>query len=124
MNLLLVGIGGALGAISRYLVSLLMAPWSLNFPWATLLVNGVGSLVMGVVFALLADRMEALQSLRLLVMVGFLGGFTTFSSFSLETYQLILRGELLSAMLYALASVILCVLAVIVGIWLVRAVCP
>jgi|SRR5690554_601405 len=120
VNLLWVGMGGALGAICRYGVSLLLAPWSQAFPWATLLINGAGSLAIGIAFALFADRLEAWHSLRLLVIVGFLGGFTTFSAFSLETYQLLLRGELISAVLYALASVILCVLAVAVGIWMVR----
>ncbi len=119
MNLLLVGIGGALGAICRYGMSLLLASSSQTFPWATLVVNSLGSLAMGVALALWAGRMDV-QSLKLLVMVGFLGGFTTFSAFSLETYQFLLRGELFTAVLYMLASVILCVFAVAFGVWVTR----
>lgn len=120
LNVLLVGLGGALGAISRYLLTLGLASWSQNFPYATLFVNVAGSFSIGVAFILIADRMEMMAEARLLIMVGFLGGFTTFSSFSLEIWQLFLRGELLAAVVYVLASIILCVLAVAAGIWVAR----
>ena len=88
MNLILIGLGGALGAISRYIMSAWVTTWWLkSFPLATLLVNVLGSFLMGVAFVVVVDRLEMLPQARLIFMVGFLGGFTTFSSFSLEAYQ-------------------------------------
>ena len=121
MTLFWIGLGGAAGAISRYLMTIWISGiWARSFPLATLLVNLVGALLIGVLFGLLQQKTDLAPQLKPLLMVGFLGGFTTFSTFSLETYQLILRGELTSALLYALASVILCVLAVVLGIWCAR----
>ncbi len=83
MNILLVGLGGAVGAISRYLVNLMLIG-----SWATLAVNIVGSFCVGLVLASLKDHPEFSQ-LYLLLVVGFAGGFTTFSAFSAETFRLI-----------------------------------
>ncbi len=116
-----IGLGGALGAVSRYLMALWVNGWwDRSFPLATLLINILGSLLMGVVVVVLVERLQLGPEFRAALMTGFLGGFTTFSTFSLESYNLLAQGELTSALLYLLASVILCVLALALGIWLAR----
>ena len=106
MQVLLVALGGALGSVARYGVGFAAARWmGLGFPWGTLTVNIVGGFAMG----LLAARIgPAQENLRLLLGVGILGGFTTFSAFSLETVRLMEQGPT-PAMLYVLASLILSV---------------
>lgn len=101
--LLLVMLGGALGAAARWSIGLILAPGAI--PWATLLVNLVGGLAMGVVAGLLG-RGALGEDGRLLLGVGLLGGFTTFSAFGLETLRMIERGEIGGALAYATASVI------------------
>jgi fluoride exporter len=112
-----VAVGGAAGSVARYLVVLgcarLCGPL---FPWGTLAVNVAGSLVMGVVAALLFRFGALAETVRHLVMVGFLGGFTTFSSFSLDVFGLAQRGETAAAAGYLLASVILSVGGLLVGL--------
>ena len=108
---LLVALGGALGACGRFGVNLL-APWSgAGMPWGTLGVNVLGGLVMGGLFALAADN----RTLLLFAGVGVLGGFTTFSAFSMETVRLMLRGDVAVAALYAMLSVLLSVGAAFAG---------
>jgi CrcB protein len=122
MNLSLVALGGALGSAMRYLVGLaaarLMGP---AFPWGTLAVNIAGSLAMGVLFAMLVRRAAPPSGFQLFLMTGMLGGFTTFSAFSLETALLWERGETLSAMLYVFASVSVSIAALAAGLALARA---
>ena len=111
---LIVMLGSALGGGARLWASTLIARVTgPAFPWGTLGVNVAGCLVVGVVAALLAPpgRMHGLQDLRLVVVTGFLGGFTTFSAFALETVLLFERGQTLAAAGYVLASTIGCVLA-------------
>ena len=115
MNLLLVALGGAVGATARYGVGLGFARFGLAFPWATLLVNVLGGLAMG----LLAARTSADDTLRLALGVGVLGGFTTFSAFSLETVRLMEHQPGL-AMLYVAASVLLSIGACWLGLTLGR----
>ena len=118
MNVLLVALGGAVGAVARYGVGLGAARlFGLAFPWGTLLVNVVGGLAMGVLAAEAGPDQEAL---RLALGVGVLGGFTTFSAFSLETVRLMEHQPGL-AMLYVAASVLLSVGACWVGLSLGRA---
>ena len=108
---LLVALGGALGACGRFGVNLL-APWGgAGLPWGTLGVNVLGGLVMGALFALAADN----RALLLFGGVGLLGGFTTFSAFSMETVRLIERGDVGLAGLYAALSVLLSVGAAFAG---------
>ncbi|MCC6787069.1 MAG: fluoride efflux transporter CrcB [Hyphomonadaceae bacterium] len=117
MNVLLVAVGGAVGAVARYGVGLGAARlFGLAFPWGTLAVNIVGGLAMGLLAAKTAPEQEAL---RLALGVGVLGGFTTFSAFSLETVRLMEHQPGL-AMLYAAASVVLSVGACWVGLSLGR----
>ena len=118
MNLLLVAVGGAVGAMARYGVGLGVARlFGLAFPWGTLAVNILGGLAMGLLAARTGPDQEAL---RLALGVGVLGGFTTFSAFSLETVRLMEHQPGL-AMLYAAASVVLSVGACWVGLSLGRA---
>jgi len=121
---LLVGAGGALGAMSRYgLSSIIGRLWPMSFPLATLLINIIGSVLMGVFIGLLARFMPPQQAeLRMFVAVGVLGGFTTFSSFSLDTITLIERGALLQAGLYVLMSVVLCLIGLYLGLLMTRGV--
>lgn len=116
---LLVAAGGALGAVARYGAGrfLPMGGW----PWATLAVNVVGGLLMGLLTGWLAFRGGAGQeSIRLFAAVGVLGGFTTFSAFSLETAQMIERGRLAPAAAYVALSVVLSVAALFAGLMIAR----
>ena len=121
---LLVGLGGAIGAMSRFgFSSMVGRHWPMAFPLATLLVNIIGSLVMGLFIGLMARMLPAWQNeARLFVAVGILGGFTTFSSFSLDTVVLIERGELLQAGAYLLLSVVVCLVGLYLGLLVTRGV--
>ena len=112
-KLLLVFIGGGLGAMSRFLVTTALAGKLGNFPLGTLAANFFGSLLMGLVVGLLAGRFE---SVRLFVAVGFLGGFTTFSSFSAETLALIQNGQIFAAIANVLVSVVAGLIACAAGL--------
>lgn len=117
-NILLVGIGGFIGSVARYKLSgwLLHLTVHEKFPYSTFAVNVVGCLIAGVL-AGLAERFELFgPSARLLLLTGFLGGFTTFSAFGLETMSLLRRGELWVAALYVVASVLLGLVAVWIGL--------
>nr|WP_210275938.1 fluoride efflux transporter CrcB [Phyllobacterium sp. P30BS-XVII] len=119
----MVASGGAIGSVARYLVGLLMTRiLGAAFPWGTLTVNVVGGLLMGLFIELLARRFDGSNELRLFVAVGVMGGFTTFSSFSLDVALLWERGEVFSALIYVLLSVILSIGALFLGLWLARAV--
>lgn len=122
MNALaLVFIGGGLGAVSRYLSGMAVMRLSgPGFPWGTMVVNIAGSLAMGLLIAWLARRSSGDADLRLLLATGFLGGFTTFSAFSLDVVSLYERGALTAAAVYVIASVTLSILALFGGLWLAR----
>ena len=122
MNFLLVMAGGAVGSAARYGVGKLTLAWlGPNYPWGTLAVNLIGGLLMGLLAGILA-RTGGSEHTRLLIGVGVLGGFTTFSSFSLDTVLMIERGQWSVAITYALVSLIGSVLALFAGLHLVRAV--
>lgn len=119
-NLLLVVIGGAIGAGFRYHIGrVALANMGADFPWGTLLVNLIGGLLMGVLAGILA-RDGSDEPLRLFLGVGVLGGFTTFSAFSLETFELIQRGDLAMAGSYMVSSVVGSVALLVLGFWLTR----
>jgi fluoride exporter len=119
-QLILVMAGGALGSAARFLVGrATLAGFGPNFPYGTLTVNLVGGLAMGVLAGILARHPNS-EAWRLLLGVGVLGGFTTFSSFSLDTIALIERGSIGTALGYVLVSVIGSILAVFVGLTAVR----
>ena len=118
-NFLLVAIGGAAGSVARYGLGLRLA--GASWPQATFAVNIVGGLLIGLLSGALAVRMgEGAERLRLLLQVGVLGGFTTFSAYSLETVMMIERRAYISAAGYALGSVAICLLAVGLGLLIAR----
>jgi fluoride exporter len=121
MTWLLVALGSALGGIARHATSLFVGPrYGEAFPWATLIVNVTGSFAIGICAALLvAQRSSHAQWLRELVMIGFLGGFTTFSAFSLQTLQMMRDGKMSFALLNILGHVVTCLIAVWLGYLLV-----
>lgn len=119
----LVFLGAGLGGVFRHGVNIGMARWfGTGFPWGTLTVNVVGSCVMGLLAGYFAFRAGVTWTpqARLFLATGVLGGFTTFSTFSLDVVLLLERGETGSAALYALASLIVSVLALFAGLLLVR----
>lgn len=119
---LLVGLGGAIGSMARYGVSVLVGRfWAGSFPLAILLINIAGSFLMGVLVGLLARFLPPMSSeIRLFVAIGILGGFTTFSSFSLDTIILLERGELAQAALYVVLSVVVCLAGLYLGLLITR----
>lgn len=119
---ILVGAGGAIGAMSRHGLSMVVGRfWHGSFPLAILLVNVLGAALMGVTIGLLARFMPVWQAeARLFIAVGVLGGFTTFSSFSLDTIILIERGELAQAALYVVLSVVVCLVGLYFGLLISR----
>lgn len=120
-HLFLVMLGGAVGAGARHLVGrAALALWGPGFPVGTLAVNVIGGLAMGLLAGWLATRASGDEALRYLLGVGVLGGFTTFSAFSLETVLMIERGDLMTALSYILASVVLSVGALFAGLQVSR----
>tara|TARA_B110000444_G_scaffold242138_1_gene259174 strand:+ start:40 stop:414 length:375 start_codon:yes stop_codon:yes gene_type:complete len=116
-NLLFIALGGAGGAVSRYLISnFIQISVSSKLPYATLLVNVVGSLLIGIVYVLIVEKAVLHPDWRSVLMIGFLGAFTTFSTFSLETINLMENGYLGSAILYMICSVIICVFSAWAGV--------
>ena len=120
-QVLLVALGGAIGSVCRYLVGLgalrLMGP---SFPWGTLTVNVAGSFAIGVLAELIVARFGASAELRLLLITGFLGGFTTFSAFALDAVTLFERGASVAATSYLVVSIVASIAAAIAGIALMR----
>jgi CrcB protein len=122
LRTLLVGAGGFFGAGTRYwLGELISARSGPGFPWATFVINVTGSLLLGLLLPVALERLRepAGDTLRLLAGVGFLGAYTTFSTFSYETLQLAARGQWLRAAAYSLGSVVLGLSAAAVGVRLV-----
>ena len=119
--LLFIAVGGAGGAVGRYLLARWAhSLWEGSLPVGTLLVNVLGSFAIGIVYVLLVEKAMLHPDWRGVLMVGFLGAFTTFSTFSLETIALIESGQLLLAAGYVLGSALICVLAAGIAIQLTR----
>lgn len=120
MNWLLVAMGGAIGATLRYGTGMLIAKPQMLFPWPTWWINIIGCLCAGIFFAF-SQKYSFLQTeARLFLMVGILGGFTTFSSFGLETFQLLKQGAVTIALSYVISSVIVGVFMLGVGFYLTQ----
>lgn len=118
---LAIAAGGALGAVSRHFVSSAVAKMAgIGFPIGTLSVNIMGSLLMGLLVTVFAHKVDLSTDVRSFLTVGFLGSFTTFSTYSMETVLLVQRGDWTGAALYSVGSLIVGVLALMVGLWLGR----
>lgn len=113
MSVIYVAIGGAVGAVLRYLVG-----QSVSFPYGTLLVNVLGSLAIGMLFVLMEER--GMRQHHPLIMTGLLGGFTTFSTFSLDALKLFEAGQPAMAAIYAGGTLALCLIGCAAGLWLGR----
>lgn len=121
LSLILVFAGGGTGAVARYLTGLAaMRAFGGGFPVATIAVNVAGSFAMGLLIGVLARRAGEVGHIHLLVATGFLGGFTTFSAFSLDAAFLWQRGDVQAAIVYVFGSVILSLLAVVAGLAVMR----
>ena len=119
--LLFIAVGGATGAVSRHLLGTWVhSLWEGKLPLGTLLVNMLGSFAIGVVYVMLVERQLIHADWRSVLMVGFLGAFTTFSTFSLETISLFEAGHSLHAAVYMVGSAVICVVMAGVAIHLTR----
>ena len=123
MKILLVAIGSGLGGVLRYLVPFWIHA-SRGFPWSTLTVNVAGSLLIGFLSGFLARHSgPSAESIRAFAVIGFCGGFTTFSTFSNETFRLIESNQWLSAAAYVVFSVVAGFVAVLLGYWISKGAC-
>lgn len=117
-----VAIGGAIGSVARYLVAIGSGKlFGMTFPWGTLIINITGSFLIGAFAGLFATKWDLPQAMRVFLTVGICGGYTTFSTFSLDAFYLMERGELLASAAYMIGSVVLSVSALVAAIHLVRA---
>jgi CrcB protein len=120
-QVLAIAAGGALGSLLRYWVSSgTHAVLGRGFPYGTLTVNVLGSLLMGFLYIWLLDRVVAGPVLRAFLLIGVLGGFTTFSSFSIESLNLIEAGQVMKALANILLSVTVCIVAAGLGVLIAR----
>ena len=119
--ILAVAAGGALGSVARYLVGIGLGKlFGADLPWGTLLINVTGSFLIGAFVGLFAVKWDLSQAARIFLTVGICGGYTTFSTFSLDAYYLIERGQILASSAYVGASVALSAGAVVAALKLVR----
>ncbi len=119
--ILLVAAGGAVGSVARYLMaSSIQTATGWAFPLGTVLVNILGCFLIGILYVLLVARPDPRHDLRALLMVGMMGGFTTFSSFSLETVTMVMNGNFGGATLNVVISVAACLVGTILGVTLAR----
>jgi len=117
-----VAAGGAIGSVARYFMSTIQSPTWTGFPYAIFLVNVSGGFVMGVLTELMALKFSVSLEVRAFLTTGIMGGYTTFSTFSLESAGLIQRQAYLMATSYVVGSAILSIVALFCGLWLVRAI--
>jgi CrcB protein len=120
-RILCVAVGGAFGAVLRYLINISpLADLFEKFPFPTFFINITGSFLIGFLLVLFTDKFPANENLRLAVIVGLLGAFTTFSTFELEIFELAREKYFLHAFLYLFLSVVVGFVGVLAGVWLAR----
>lgn len=119
--ILAAALGGSIGSAARYIVGVCVGRlFSTTFPWATLIINVSGSVLMGALVALILIRWDLSQAARIFLTVGVCGGFTTFSTFSLDAYSLIEKGNLAAAIIYMVASAVLSIVSLALAMYAVR----
>lgn len=114
MNFIYVFLGGGLGAMARYSISRLLPTAEGSFPYATFIANVISCIILGLLIGILIHK-ELSTKTQLILMTGFCGGFSTFSTFSAETYQLIEQGQLGLAFGYILSSLAVCLVCIFIG---------
>lgn len=119
-NLLLVFAGGGIGSVLRYIIGTFMSSTPNSFPWATFTVNAVGSCLIGLFMGLFMYETEFAQNWKLLLITGFCGGFTTFSAFSKESFNLIQQEQWGILSVYILLTVVICIGATALGFVITR----
>ena len=121
LNLLAIFLGGGLGAVSRYLISLNLANnFEINLPVSTFLVNVIGSFVIGFLYILFIEKADITPAVKLALTVGFCGGLTTFSTFSLELFEMIGNQQIFHAFSYIILSVTICVIMTAIGAYFAK----
>lgn len=113
-----VAFGGAFGAIARYLLNTILAKILAPFPFATFFINITGSFLIGFLAIIFTEKFTESENWRLFLMVGFLGAYTTFSTFELETFELLRERQLLTAFFYVSTSFAVGLIGVFSGVWL------
>lgn len=122
-NLLLVFVGGGLGSLCRYGISNRLSVYSSAFPYGTLTANVLSSLVLGFVTGLLMQEVEWVSNeVKLLIAVGFCGGFSTYSTFTNDTFQLLEAGNWTLAFANVASNLLVCLLAIFIGMWISKTV--
>lgn len=118
LNLIAIFLGGGIGAVSRFLITLnLTKIYNVNLPIATFLVNIIGSFAIGFLYILFMGKTDLTPALKLALTVGFCGGLTTFSTFSLELFEMISHQQFMQAAIYALLSVMICLVMTGIGVY-------
>lgn len=121
LNLLAIFLGGGIGAVSRYLISLNLAKnFEINLPVSTFLVNVIGSFVIGFLYILFIEKADITPAVKLALTVGFCGGLTTFSTFSLELFEIIGNQQIFHAFSYIILSVTICVIMTAIGAYFAK----
>jgi fluoride exporter len=119
---LAVGVGGGLGALARYYIASAIQSAGSAFPWGIFVVNISGGLMMGLIVEASALKLNLSPELRAFLTVGILGGYTTFSTFSLDSALMLQKGQYMAAASYMIGSVVLSILALFAGLWIVRSI--
>ena len=120
-RILAIAVGGACGAVTRYLINVsLLQNYFKPFPLPTFFINITGSFLIGFLLMLFSDKLEGYENLRFAVIVGFLGAYTTFSTFELEIWSLIKENQFVTAFVYLFLSVLVGFVGVVLGVWLAR----
>ena len=121
LNILAVFLGGGIGAVSRYLISLNLSKiFEINLPCSTFLVNIIGSFVIGFLYILFIEKNDITPALKLALTVGFCGGLTTFSTFSLELFEMLGNNQIFHAFLYIVLSITVCLLMTTIGAYFAK----